>query len=32
MKNGSSWFGLAHHSADRPFQGGAFYRALDLDE
>jgi hypothetical protein len=29
---GSSWFGLSRHSADRPHQGVAFYRALDLDE
>ena len=29
---GSSWFGLSRHSADRPLQGVAFYRALDLDE
>jgi hypothetical protein len=32
-KNGGpDWFGLSHHSADRPLKGIAFYRALDSHE
>ena len=26
------WFGLLHHSADRPLKGITFYRALDSHE
>jgi len=31
-KSGSSWFGLAHRSADRPFKGIPVYPALDSHE
>jgi hypothetical protein len=31
-EGGPEWFGLSHHSADRPLQGVAFYRALDSHE
>jgi hypothetical protein len=29
---GPAWFGLSHHSTDRPLKGIAFYRALDSHE
>jgi hypothetical protein len=29
---GPDWFGLSYHSADRPLEGIAFYRALDSHE
>jgi hypothetical protein len=28
-ESGPDWFGLWHHSADRPLKGITFYRALD---
>ena len=31
-KGGPAWFGLLHHSADRPLKGITFYRALDSHE
>jgi hypothetical protein len=30
--DGPDWFGLSHHSADRPLKGITFYRALDSHE
>jgi len=31
-ESGPEWFGLLHHSADRPLKGITFYRALDSHE
>ena len=31
-EGGPAWFGLSHHSPDRPLKGITFYRALDSHE
>ena len=31
-EGGPEWFGLAHHSADRPLKAITFYLALDFHE